>query len=199
MEQLTLLHEAQKVADYLVVVEPGQEIRKQLAGIQNWFCDRYHLSPNHRVRPHITLMGFHAVQHSDQKLAEFLKEALMRTQGQSVLVENFGIAYPNSVHLQVANFEELNSIVHELKMQMYYQHISPLKQVYFPPDPQLMILKNIAEWQMNMIQGEIDKCRYQNVFAIESLVLLKRESRDQAYTRVAEISRTKSKSLKKAC
>jgi 2'-5' RNA ligase len=160
-------------AEYLMVIYPYGDLRDRLLEEQKQFSTEYGITV--RNRPHITMAVFQAAEGMEDTLIRWIQRICQRYQRFELTLNNYSGIPPHTIYLRVQDPQPFRRLMQQLRVIDHYVRSSGCPPVNLIDRPHLSIAGGLTEQLYNRAMPAYSRKTFHDSFAVEELVLLKRD------------------------
>lgn len=163
-----------RINEYMVILNPPQELRERIGLLKKEFAETYKTSLNNVGKSHIMLAGFTQYAMMEERLLSRLRTIAMGHKPFKMELKDFG-AYPtHSLYINVKTKEPVRNLVKELKGFQQLMTLNKDHKPHFPDDPQISIARKLLPWQFEKGWQVYTHRHFTGRFIADNMMLLKR-------------------------
>jgi 2'-5' RNA ligase len=170
-----------RLNEYLLVLQPHEELRGRIHKIKQDFGDRYKAASALITKPHITLLRFMQLEMMEERILHRFKTAAMGFYPFKVELKDFGSFPSHTIYINVTSREPVTRLVRELKPFQRLLKYDKDHTPHFMTEPHLTIARNLAPWQYEKSWPEYSHKNFTGRFIADGMLLLKRKQGDKHY------------------
>jgi 2'-5' RNA ligase len=170
-----------RVNEYLLVLNPHEDLRDKIKGIKEQFYTDYK-APNARWgKPHITLVNFLQYAMMEERIVNRLKTVGMGYHPFKVELKDFGSFPSHTIFINVTTKEPIRELVKEIRPFQQLLKLNNDNKPHFIDEPHLTIARKLLPWQYEKGWLEYSHKHFTGRFIADSMLLLRRKVGDQPY------------------
>jgi 2'-5' RNA ligase len=175
------------VNEYLVVLNPHEELRDRILQLKKEFHQQYKSPvswgrPAFREgRPHLALVKFSQYAMMEERIVNRLQTLAMGHPPFKVELKDFGSYPSHSIFIQVTSKEPIRSLVHEIRPAQQLMKLNPENKPHFIDEPQFNIARRLLPWQYEKGWLEYSHRKFTGRFIADGMLLLGRREGEQTY------------------
>jgi 2'-5' RNA ligase len=169
------------VYEYLLVLNPHEELRNQMQSIKKEFAEKYKAPLALSTKPHITLVNFLAYQMTQDRLLNRIGTIAMGITPFKVEVNGFGSLPSHTIYANVTTKVPIQEVVRELKSAQHLMTLSKENKPHFIEESHLTICRKLKPWQFEQGWLEYSHRHFSGRFIADSMTLLKRPAGEKGY------------------
>lgn len=164
-----------RVYEYLLVLNPHEELRDRIRKVKQEFYDVYKASSAIGGKPHITLANFLQYGLMEERLVNRLNIIAMGFHPIKVELRDYGSFPSHTIYINVVSKLPIQSLVKEIRH--YAQRLMKLNddnKPHFILEPHLTIARKLQPWQYEKGWLEYSHKHFTGRFIADGMLLLKR-------------------------
>lgn len=171
-----------KVNEYLLVLNPHEELRNKIKGVKEAFYGVYKAPSALAGKPHITLVNFLQYAMMEERIISRLKNVAMGYHPFKVELKDFGSFPSHTIYINVATREPVRNLVKEIKPFQQLLKLNNDNKPHFIDEPHLTVARKLLPWQYEKGWLEYSQKQFTGRFIADSMLLLRRQAGgDKAY------------------
>jgi len=175
------LHPEYPVGEYLVVIQPSDDLCKKINTIKQTFAEKYEIPVYSYSNPNITLVRFSQYEMMEDRIIRSLRSLVAVNLSFKIELADFGSLPTHTIFIKVLNTPHLAHLVKELKQVQ--KLIKPDKdhKPHFITEPYITIAASLLPWQYEKGWLEYSHVSFTGKFIAEQVLLLKRNRGGKKY------------------
>jgi 2'-5' RNA ligase len=169
-----------RLCEYLLVIQPHQELWNKIVKIKKEFAEKYEAPSAEWSKPHITLVKFSQLQMMEERIANRLKMIAMAMPPFKVELKDFGSFPSHTIHINVDTKVAIQMLVKHLKSVQSLLKTKEQKP-HFIDNPHITIARQLLPWQYEKGWLEYSNRHFTGKFIANNMLLLKRPDGNKAY------------------
>src|SRR5688572_22061296 len=129
-------------AEYMVVLNPHEELRQRISHVRKQFAEKYNEGGQVLGRPNITLAKFRVMEMMEEKIMNRIKVTSMGTAPFRVSLKGYGSFPSHTIYIQVTTKAPVQNLVKDLRMFKSLMR-SPEADPYFLSEPYIAIARKL--------------------------------------------------------
>jgi len=172
-----------KVNEYLLVLNPHEELRNRIKEMKKEFHDVYKAPNALWGKPHITLVNFLQYAMMEERIINRLKTVTMGYHPFKVELKDFGSFPSHTIFINVTTKEPVRNLVKEMRPFQQLMKLNNDNKPHFIDEPHLTIARKLLPWQYEKGWLEYSRKHFTGRFIADSMLLLRRQAgiADQPY------------------
>ncbi len=181
MEQTILQLPGYKPCEFVLVLQPHDELWNRITDVKKEFAEAYDCPMAVFTKPHITLATFVQYAMMEQRIINRLKLIAMGLPPTKVELKGFGSLPSHTIYINVASKAPLMQMVKQLRQAQALMKINNEHKPHFITEPQITIARKLLPWQYEKGWAEYEHKHFTGRFIASQLLLLKRRVGDKPY------------------
>ncbi|MBE7170957.1 MAG: 2'-5' RNA ligase family protein [Williamsia sp.] len=165
--------------EYLLVLQPHEDLRAKIVGIKKDFQAVYN-TPTLGGKPHIVLAKFVVWGMMEERIVNRLRVAAMGTPPFKVAFKNFGSFPSHTIYLNTTTSIPIQYLMRELRTARHLLK-SGDADPYFITEPFLTIARNLTPLQFQKAWHEYAHRSFTGSFVADSMLLIRRQEGEKFY------------------
>lgn len=170
-----------RVHEYLLVLQPHEELRSQITKIKKEFAEKYKAPLAFHTKPHITLVNFLAYQMTQERIVNRIGTIAMGISPFKVELSGFGSFPSHTIYATVTTKVPIQNVVKELKSATQLMTLNKEAKPHFIEESHLTICRKLKPWQFEQAWLEYSHRHFIGRFIADSLILLCRPVGEKKY------------------
>jgi 2'-5' RNA ligase len=164
-----------RVYEYLLVLNPHEELRNRIMQIKKEFHEAYRTPTATGGKPHITLANFLQYEMMEERLVNRLKTIAMGYYPIKIELKDYGSFPSHTIHINVTSKLPVQNLVREIRTQAQrLMKLNDENKPHFIMEPQLTIARKLLPWQYEKGWLEYSHKHFTGRFIADGMLLLKR-------------------------
>ena len=181
MQKLITSIPGYRVYEFLLILNPHEELRNHMQSIKKEFAEKYKAPLALSTKPHITLVNFLAYQMTQDRLLNRIGTIAMGITPFKVEVNGFGSLPSHTIYANVTTKVPIQQVVRELKSATQLMTMNKENKPYFVDESHLTICRKLKPWQFEQGWLEYSHRHFTGRFIADSMTLLKRPAGEKGY------------------
>ena len=164
-----------RVYEYLLVLNPHEELRNRIMQVKQHFAETYEASTALYSKPHITLVSYVQYEMFEERIINRLKAIAMGFHPIKVELKNYGSFPSHTIYINVVSKLPVQSLVKQVRTET--QRLMKLdadNKPHFILEPHLTIARKLLPWQYEKGWLEYSHKHFTGRFIADGMLLLKR-------------------------
>lgn len=164
-----------RVHEYLLVLNPHEELRNKIMKAKQEFYEVYKASTAIGGKPHITLANFLQYELMEERLVNRLKMITMGFHPIKVELRDYGSFPSHTIYINVVSKLPVQSLVKTIRTDAQrLMKLNDDNKPHFIMEPHLTIARKLKPWQYEKGWLEYSNKHFTGRFIASSMTLLKR-------------------------
>ena len=164
-----------RVYEYLLVLNPHEELRNKIMHIKQQFYDAYKASTALGGKPHITLVNFVQYEMMEERIVNRLHSIAMGYHPVKIELNDYGSFPSHTIYINVTSKLPIQDLVKQIRAES--QRLMKLDEdnkPHFIMEPHLTIARKLLPWQYEKGWLEYSNKNFTGRFIADAMLLLKR-------------------------
>jgi len=164
-----------KIYEYLLVLNPHEELRNKIMQVKQQFHDTYKATTALYSKPHITLVNFVQYELFEERILNRLKTIAMGYHPVKIELKDFGSFPSHTIYINIISKLPIQGLVKQVRTET--QRLMKLdadNKPHFFLEPHLTIARKLAPWQYEKGWLEYSHKHFTGRFIADGMLLLKR-------------------------
>ena len=171
-----------KVYEYLLVLNPHEELRNKIMQVKQQFYDTYKSQIALYSKPHITLVNFVQYEMFEERIMNHLQTIAMGFHPIKVELKDYGSFPSHTIYINITSKLPVQSLVKQIRAES--QRLMKLdadNKPHFILEPHLTIARKLLPWQYEKGWLEYSHKHFTGRFIADNMLLLKRPVGEMKY------------------
>jgi 2'-5' RNA ligase len=171
-----------RVYEYLLVLNPHEELRSRIMEVRKEFSKEYHLTSERGGKPNLPLVHFLNYEMMEGRILNRLKAIALGFPPFKVELKNFGSFPTHTIYINVTSKMPIQGLVKEIRTQTQrLMTINDETKPYFILEPHITIGRKLKPWQYEKGWLEYSGKHFTGRFIADAMLLLKRQSKESPW------------------
>lgn len=174
-----------RVYEYLLVLNPHEELRSRIMQVKSEFQKTYSVTANLVGRPHLTLANFLQYGMMEERLINRLRMVAIGHTPFKVELKDYGSFPSHTIYINVTSKLPVQGLIKEIRHES--QRLMKLNndnKPHFIMEPHMTIARRLQHWQYEKGWLEYSNKHFAGRFIADSMLLLKRPAGEMGYKTV---------------
>jgi len=171
-----------RIFEYLLVLNPHEELRNKIMKVRLEFNDEYKVSTALGGKPNIILANFLQYEMMEERLINRLKVVAMGFHPIKVELRDFGSFPSHTIYINVVSKVPVQTLVKEIRHETQrLMKLNDDNKPNFILEPHLTIARKLQPWQYEKGWLEYSNKSFTGRFIADGMLLLKRPLDEKKY------------------
>jgi 2'-5' RNA ligase len=171
-----------RIFDYLLVLNPHEELRNKITKVRQEFNDEYKVSTALGGKPNIILANFLQYEMMEERLINRLKVVAMGFHPIKVELRDFGSFPSHTIYINVVSKVPVQTLVKEIRHETQrLMKLNDDNKPHFILEPHMTIARKLQPWQYEKGWLEYTNKNFTGRFIADGMLLLKRPLDEKKY------------------
>jgi 2'-5' RNA ligase len=164
-----------RVYEYLLVLNPHEELRNKVTAIKAEFYNTYQAETAKWGKPHLTLVNFLQYGLMEDRIVNRLKMIAMGYHPVKIELKDYGSFPSHTIYINVTSKVPVQNLVKQIRTEA--QRLMKLNEdnkPHFIMEPHMTIARRLLPWQYEKGWLEYSHKHFTGKFIADSMLLLKR-------------------------
>ena len=182
MEKLIVSIPGYKIYEYLLVLNPHEELRNKVMGVKNAFYEKYKAENARWGKPHITLVNFLQYEMMEERIVNRLNLIAMGYHPIKVEMKDYGSFPSHTIYINITSKVPIQGLVKALRTETQrLMKFDDDNKPHFILEPHLTIARKLKPWQYEQGWLEYSHKHFTGRFIADGMLLLKRPVGEMKY------------------
>jgi 2'-5' RNA ligase len=169
-----------RYAEYLLVLNPHEDLRNRIISIRKDFAEAFQTTASAAGKPHITLARFIVWGMMEEKIVNRLKIAAMGTPPFKVTMKDYGSFPSHTIFINVTTKLPVQQLVKDIKQAQRLMK-SPDHDPYFISEPYIPVARKLTPAQYENGWGDYSQRSFTASFIADAMLVLKKREGQKGY------------------
>jgi 2'-5' RNA ligase len=171
-----------RVYEYLLVLNPHEELCNRIMQVKKEFYDSYKAPTATGGKPHVTLVNFLQYEMMEERLINRLKTIAMGYYPLKVELKDYGSFPSHTIYINVTSKMPIQNLVKEIRSQAQrLMKLNDDNKPHFIMEPHIPIARKLQPWQYEKGWLEYSNKHFAGRFIADGMLLLKRPVGEMKY------------------
>jgi len=171
-----------RIFEYLLVLNPHEELRNKIMKVRQEFNDEYKVSTALGGKPNILLANFLQYELMEERLLNRLKIVAMGFHPIKVELRDFGSFPSHTIYINVVSKAPVQTLVKEIRRETQrLMKLNDDNKPHFILEPHVTIARKLLPWQYEKGWLEYSNKNFTGRFIADGMLLLKRPLDEKKY------------------
>ncbi len=175
MEKLIVSIPGYKIYEYLLVLNPHEELRNKIMQVKNDFYEKYKAENARWGKPHIALVNFLQYEMMEERIINRLNIVAMGYHPVKIELKDFDSFPSHSIFINITSKLPVQTLVKTIRTETQrLMKFDEDNKPHFIMEPQLTIARKLKPWQYEQGWLEYSHKHFTGRFIADGMLLLKR-------------------------
>ena len=171
-----------RVYEYLLVLNPHEELRNRIMQVKKEFFEVYKVSTANGGKPHVALVNFLQYEMMEERLVNRLKTIGMGYYPIKVELKDFGSFPSHTIYINITSKVPIQNLVKEIRSQAQrLMKLNEENKPHFIMEPHINVARKLLPWQYEKGWLEYSHKHFTGRFIADGMLLLKRPIGEMKY------------------
>ncbi len=171
-----------KVYEYLLVLNPHEELRNKIIQVKQQFFDVYKSQTALYSKPHVTLVNFVQYEMFEERIVNRLQTIAMGFHPVKVELKDYGSFPSHTIYINITSKLPVQGLVKQVRTEVQrLMKLNADNKPHFILEPHLTIARKLLPWQYEKGWLEYSHKHFTGRFIADSMLLLKRPVGEMKY------------------
>jgi 2'-5' RNA ligase len=185
MEPVNFHMPGYRINEYLLVLNPPEDLWQKIMKIKEGFADKYKNDIARFTKPHITLINWVSLELMEERMMQRLQTIAMGITPFKVELKDYGSFPSHTIFINVVSKVPIQSLVREMKQAQKLMTLNKENKPHFIETPHLSICRKLKPWQYEEGWLEFSSRQFTGRFIADSMLLLKRQAGQKTKFQIA--------------
>jgi 2'-5' RNA ligase len=181
MQHLISLNPGYPAGEYLVVIQPAEDLCEKINTIKRAFAEKYEMPVYSYSNSNITLLRFSQYEMMEDRIIRSLRSVAASNISFKIELADFGSLPTHTIYIKVLNSPHIAHLVKELKQVQKLVKPDKDHKPHFITEPYVMVAAKLLPWQYEKGWLEYSNSHFTSSFITEQILLLKRNKNQKKY------------------
>jgi 2'-5' RNA ligase len=186
MEPVNFHMPGYRINEYLLVLNPPEDLWQKIMKIKEGFADKYKNEIAKYTKPHITLINWVSLELMEERMMQRLQTISMGISPFKVELKDYGSFPSHTIFINVISKVPIQSLVREMKQAQKLMTLNKENKPHFIETPHLSICRKLKPWQYEEGWLEFSNRQFTGRFIADSMLLLKRQAGQKMKFQIAK-------------
>jgi 2'-5' RNA ligase len=182
MEKLIVSLSGYKVYEYLLILNPHEELRNKIMDIKKDFYEKYKAENARWSKPYLTLVNFLQYEMMEERIINRLNVIAMGYHPIKIELKDYGSFPSHTIYINVTSKLPIQGLVKTIRTETQrLMKFDEDNKPHFILEPHLTIARKLKPWQYEEGWQEYSHKHFTGRFIADSILLLKRPHGEMKY------------------
>ena len=175
METIITALPGYKVYEYLLVLNPHEELRNKIIDVKKAFYDKYQADTARWGKPHITLVNYLQYGLMEERILNRLEAIAMGYHPIKIELKDYGSFPSHTIYINITSKIPIQDLIKTIRAEgQRLMKFDDDHKPHFIMEPHLTIARKLLPWQYEKGWLEYSNKHFTGRFIADSMLLLKR-------------------------
>ena len=170
-----------QVNEYLLILDPHEELRNRIIQVKKEFAEKYQVNNSWGAKPRITLLRFKQLEMMEERIVNRFKTIAMGYHPIKVELKDFGSFPSHTIYINVTTKEPIRALVRQMKETQRLLKLDNENKPHFIDEPHFTISRKLLPWQYEKGWLEYSNRHFTGRFIAQDMLLIKRREGMKGY------------------
>jgi len=171
-----------RVYEYLLVLNPHEELRNRIMKLKEEFSEKYKSEQARWGGPQVALVNFTQYEMMEERIINRLRTVAMGYPPFKIELKNFGSFPSHTIYINITSKLPIQKLVKEIRTDgQRLMKLNDDNKPHFIMEPHLTIARKLKPWQYEKGWLEYSNKHFTGRFIANSMTLLKRPEGETKY------------------
>jgi 2'-5' RNA ligase len=171
-----------RVYQYLLVLNPHEELRNKIMQVKKDFGESYKAATALYSKPHLTLVSFMQYELMENRITQHLKTIAMGYHPIKIELKDYGSFPAHTIYINVTSKVPIQNLIKTIRSDTQrLMKLNDDNKPHFIMEPHLTIARKLLPWQYEKGWLEYSHKHFTGRFIADAMLLLKRPVNEFKY------------------
>ncbi len=171
-----------RVFEYLLVLNPHEELRNKIIDVKTAFYEKYKVENARFGKPYVTLVNFLQYEMMEERIVNRLHQVAMGFPPIKVELKDFGSFPSHTIYINITSKVPVQSLVKQIRSETQrMMKLNDDHKPHFIMEPHLTVARKLEPWQYEKAWLEYSHKHFTGRFIADGMLLLKRQAGEMKY------------------
>ena len=171
-----------RVYEYLLVLNPHEELRNKIIDVKSAFYEKYKAETARWGKPHITLVNYLQYEMMEERVVNRLHQVAMGFPPIKVELKDYGSFPSHTIYINITSKIPVQSLVKQIRTETQrLMKLNDEHKPHFIMEPHLTVARKLEPWQYEKAWMEYSHKHFTGRFIADGMLLLKRPAGEMKY------------------
>jgi 2'-5' RNA ligase len=171
-----------QVYEYLLVLNPHEELRNKIVAVKEAFLNSYQAETAKWGKPHLTLVNFLQYELMEERIINRLKMIAMGYHPVKIELKDYGSFPAHTIYINVTSKMPIQNLVKQIRTEAQrLMKLNDDNKPHFIMEPHMTIARRLLPWQYEKGWLEYSHKHFTGRFIAGAMLLLKRPVGEMKY------------------
>ncbi len=171
-----------KIYEYLLVLNPHEELRNKIMDVKKHFADKYKAEMAVYSKPHLTLVNFVQYGMAEERLLNRLNAIAMGYYPIKIELKDYGSFPSHTIYINITSKVPIQYLVKQIRTEaQQLMKLNNDNKPHFLLEPYITVARKLQPWQYEKGWLEYSNKSFTSRFIADAMLLLKRPVGEMKY------------------
>ena len=171
-----------RVYEYLLVLNPHEELRNKIMDVRTAFYEKYKVENARWGKPYITLVNYLQYEMMEERVVNRLHQVAMGFPPIKVELKDYGSFPSHTIYINITSKVPVQSLVKQIRTETQrLMKLNDEHKPHFIMEPHLTVARKLEPWQYEKAWLECSHKHFTGRFIADGMLLLKRLAGEMKY------------------
>ena len=171
-----------KIYEYLLVLNPHEELRNKIMEVKKHFADKYKAETALYSKPHLRLVNFVQYGMVEERLLNRLNAIAMGYHPIKIELKDYGSFSSHTIYINITSKVPIQDLVKQIRTEaQQLMKLNNDNKPHFIMEPHLTVARKLQPWQYEKGWLEYSNKSFTSRFIADAMLLLKRPIGEMKY------------------
>ncbi|MGG9970588.1 2'-5' RNA ligase family protein [Ferruginibacter sp. SUN002] len=171
-----------RVYEYLLVLNPHEELRNKIQHVKQAFHDKYKSASAVGGKPHLTLVTFTQYGMLEERIVNRLKTIAMGFHPVKIELKDYGSFPSHTIYINVTSKVPIQDLIKQIRSEAQrLMKLDDENKPHFIMEPHFTIARKLLPWQYEKGWLEYSHKHFTGKFIADAMLLLRRPVGEMRY------------------
>ena len=185
MEPVNIHMPGHRINEYLLVLNPHEELGQKIEGIRQEFSEKYRTPGVSRTSAHIALVNFMSWDMLEEKILQRLQTIALGVAPFKMELKDYGSFPSHTIFINVTTKLPVQRLVGSLKEAQRLMKLNSENKPHFIDEPHIPLCRRLKPWQYEQGWLEYSHRAFTGRFIADNMLLFRRPAGEKVRFQVA--------------
>ena len=171
-----------RVYEFLLVLNPHEELRNKIMDVKNTFYEKYKAESARWGKPYVTLASYLQYEMMEERIVNRLHQVAMGFPPIKVELKDYGSFPSHTIYINITSKVPVQSLVKQIRTETQkLMKLNDDHKPHFIMEPHLTVARKLEPWQYEKAWLEYSHKHFTGRFIADGMLLLKRQAGETKY------------------
>ena len=171
-----------RVYEYLLVLNPHEELRNKIMDVKAAFYEKYKAESARWGKPYVALTSYMQYEMMEERIVNRLHQVAMGFPPIKVEMKDYGSFPSHTIYINITSKVPVQSLVKQIRTDAQkLMKLNDEQKPHFIMEPHLTVARKLEPWQYQKAWLEYSHKHFTGRFIADGMLLLKRQAGEMKY------------------